>query len=197
MFEQNKPGLAELDKSFLNCSYPDRLFSGKCLAYITRISYENFILRDLSLNGRCRRAPCRRSLFAIVICRPFWAALNTREVKNCTYKQGLRASSDWGEAVDPVRVLIVILLLLTMKMEFTRGVRKASSRAPGVSEKAISGRDLTDGRRAFSLRRRGEPFNFSLCSRIVAWHLAARAIPRSSHDNRSQCAPDETRIVRI
>jgi hypothetical protein len=31
MFEQNKPGLAELDKSFLNCSYPDRLFSGEVL----------------------------------------------------------------------------------------------------------------------------------------------------------------------
>jgi len=58
-------------------------------------------------------------------------------------------------AFDSVRALIVILLLLTMKIEFARGVRKGRAERRGQAKKAISGRDLTDGRRAFSLRRRG------------------------------------------
>ena len=41
-----------------------------------------------------------------------------------------------------------------------RGAGKASGRAPGTSENAVSPRDLTDGDRAFSLRRRGDSLTF-------------------------------------
>lgn len=162
MFEQNEPRLDDLAKSFLNCAGPGRSRAEKRLPPVTRISYKGRTLRHLSTNSRrrCVRGGDHCSP-PVIGPRPGWrqrpAGVGMRAkmyVITIIYERGAGVRKGCPGPSAPC-FSPVINNEDGMRMLPARAAGKASGQAPGTSEKAVSPRDLTDGERAFSLRRRG------------------------------------------
>ena len=134
----------------------------KRLPPVTRISYKGRTLRHLSMNSRRRCVPQRRSLFAAC----YWPAAGLAattgrsrgEARTYVVTNTYECRADGRKGCPGPSAPCFSPVINNedgMRMLPARAAGKAPGQAPGTSEKAVSPRDLTDGERAFSLRRRG------------------------------------------
>jgi hypothetical protein len=147
------------------------------------------------MNSRQRCVPQRRLLFATCYLAAAGLAAtpgrvrnegkNARDSKYLRTQSGREKGLPWSFAhcFSPV-----INNEDGMRMLPARGAGTAPGQAPGTSENAVSPRDLTDGDRAFSLRRRGGSLTFHRPHASSRGYLSRCA--RSAFASRTNTRPE-------